>query len=379
MLIDDLVTRGTTEPYRMFTSRAEYRLALRADNADQRLTPLGAALGCVGAGAARGSFRAKAAALDEARALVRRLPLTPDGAPGARVWRSMPTASRRSAADLLAYPGIDAGAPGGGVARAGRHSAPEIAEQLEIDGKYAGYLERQEAEIRAFRKDEALKLPRDLDYGAIGSLSTEVRSKLGAARPETLGAAARISGVTPAALIALLRHVARRGGGGMSARPPVNDRPVRTALGREGFARLFNVSRETLARLDAYVGLLAAWNRRINLVGAQHAGRCLAAPYSRIRRSLCRTCRPGRGCWSISAAAPACRASFSRSCGVPEVHLVESDQRKGAFPAEAARVTGAGPKSIRSGADKMPRLAADLVTARAVAASARLLDMAHHS
>ncbi|HYM27084.1 MAG TPA: hypothetical protein VET66_02965, partial [Steroidobacteraceae bacterium] len=114
----------------------------------------------------------------------------------------------RTAADLLSYPGID-------LARLAEiwpelaGLAPEIAEQVEIDGRYRGYLERQEAEIRAFRRDEALKLPRDLDYAAVGSLSSEVRLKLDAARPETLGAAARVSGVTPAALVALLRHVRR--------------------------------------------------------------------------------------------------------------------------------------------------------------------------
>jgi tRNA uridine 5-carboxymethylaminomethyl modification enzyme len=206
VLIDDLVTKGTSEPYRMFTSRAEYRLVLRADNADQRLTPRGIALGCVGTERAA-AFTAKDKALTEARALVRRLSMTPT-ALRSRGLQVNADGVPRTAADLLGYPDIDlarlaqiwpelAGLP------------PEIAEQVEIDGKYHGYLERQEAEIHAFRRDEALRLPRDLDYAAIGSLSAEVRSKLGAARPETLGAAARVSGVTPAALVALLRHVKR--------------------------------------------------------------------------------------------------------------------------------------------------------------------------
>ncbi len=207
VLIDDLVTRGTNEPYRMFTSRAEYRLVLRADNADQRLTKLGVALGCVGAERAR-VFAAKERGLAAARDRVRGLKLSPS-ALRARGIAVNADGVERSAADLLAYPGIDLARLAaiwpelGGL-------LPEIAEQVEIDGKYQGYLERQEAEIRAFRRDEALLLPDDLDYGAVGSLSTEIRLKLAAGRPGTLGAAARISGVTPAALVALLRHVRRR-------------------------------------------------------------------------------------------------------------------------------------------------------------------------
>jgi len=206
VLVDDLVSRGTSEPYRMFTSRAEYRLTLRADNADQRLTPIGTAIGCVGQDR-RTAFAAKAAALEDARALVRRLSMTPS-----ELRRHGLTINadgiRRSAADLLAYPEID-------LARLSP-IWPElavvprpIAEQLEIDGRYSGYLERQAEEIAAFRRDEALKLPADLDYDAIGSLSAEIRIKLRTSRPETLGAAARVSGVTPAALVALLRHVRR--------------------------------------------------------------------------------------------------------------------------------------------------------------------------
>ncbi len=206
VLIDDLVTRGTEEPYRMFTSRAEYRLVLRADNADQRLTPRGMALGCVSSEREK-AFSAKELALKDARDLANSLRLTPSQLHAHGVAANADGIAR-SVADLLRRPDIDFARlctirpELGGI-------APEIVEQIEIDGRYAGYLERQDAEIHAFRRDEALLLPRDLDYDAIGSLSTEIRQKLGAARPENLGAAARISGVTPAALIALLRHVRR--------------------------------------------------------------------------------------------------------------------------------------------------------------------------
>ncbi len=209
VLIDDLVTRGVTEPYRMFTSRAEYRLHLRADNADQRLTERGIALGCVG-GERAAQFQRKRAALQEARERMASL-------------QAMPTALRnagfainqdgqaRSAFDLLRYPHI-------GWAELGM-LWPELAEisgevrsQIEIEAHYAGYLERQEADILAFRKDEGLHLPADLDYAAVPSLSNEARQKLDAARPASLGAASRIPGVTPAAVLALLRYVKRRDG-----------------------------------------------------------------------------------------------------------------------------------------------------------------------
>jgi tRNA uridine 5-carboxymethylaminomethyl modification enzyme len=211
VLIDDLVTKGTEEPYRMFTSRAEYRLTLRADNADQRLTPLGLELGCVGR-AREAAFAAKAAGLARAREQIRRLAMSPSALRRAGLSVNADGISR-SAAELLAYPGID-------LARLSAlwpelaEIPADIAEQIEIDGRYAGYLDRQNQEIAAFRRDEALALPRDLDYAQIGSLSSEIRGKLSAVRPETRGQAARVSGVTPAALVALLRHVrhgSRRG------------------------------------------------------------------------------------------------------------------------------------------------------------------------
>jgi tRNA uridine 5-carboxymethylaminomethyl modification enzyme len=206
VLVDDLVTLGTGEPYRMFTSRAEYRLTLRADNADQRLTPKGMALGCVSAERA-GRYKAKAAAVEAGRRLVRRLTATPTQLQRQGIRINLDGVPRTASA-LLAYPDVDA-ARLAGIWPELSAIRPDVAEQLEIEARYAGYLERQEADIRAFRRDEGLALPEDLDYGHIGSLSNEVRAKLVAARPATLGAAARISGVTPAAITALLRHVRR--------------------------------------------------------------------------------------------------------------------------------------------------------------------------
>jgi tRNA uridine 5-carboxymethylaminomethyl modification enzyme len=210
VLIDDLVTRGVTEPYRMFTSRAEYRLRLRCDNADLRLTAKGEAVGCVSAVRAR-AFRAKTSALEAARALVQDLSATPNALQGAGFTVNQ-DGVRRSAFDLLRIPEID-------LARLAefwpelRTLRADVSEQIEIEARYAGYLERQEADIRAFHRDEALALAPDLDYRAIISLSNEVREKLDTARPATLGAAARIPGMTPAAIVTLLRHVKRRPSG----------------------------------------------------------------------------------------------------------------------------------------------------------------------
>ncbi|MGL4960582.1 MAG: tRNA uridine-5-carboxymethylaminomethyl(34) synthesis enzyme MnmG [Inquilinus sp.] len=206
VMIDDLVTRGAPEPYRMFTSRAEYRLVLRADNADQRLTARGIAAGCVGA-ERQALFARKAAALEAARQAIRALSLTPTEARrhGLAVNQD---GVRRDGMDLLRYPAIDLAA----LARIWPELAewPEaVAEQIETEAKYAGYLDRQEADIRAFRRDEGLALPTELDFDAIGSLSAEIRQILKRSRPPTLGAAARLPGVTPAALVALLKHVRR--------------------------------------------------------------------------------------------------------------------------------------------------------------------------
>ncbi len=208
VLIDDLVTRGAQEPYRMFTSRAEYRLTLRADNADQRLTPVAEAIGCVSAARAR-RFAAKSASLRTAREVAARLGLSPAEARRHHIAVAS-DGVRRTAAELLAYPGVNL-AKLGGIWPELAAIETDVAEQLEIDARYAGYLERQAADIAAFRRDEALLLPDGIDYGAVGGLSNEVRTRLAAARPATLGQAARMEGVTAGALTALLAHVRRPG------------------------------------------------------------------------------------------------------------------------------------------------------------------------
>jgi tRNA uridine 5-carboxymethylaminomethyl modification enzyme len=207
VLIDDLVTRGTREPYRMLTSRAEYRLQLRADNADQRLTSLGIAIGAVASARAK-AWTAKKDKLAAARALAASLSATPNelARHGLQINED---GVRRAVPELLRRPDLDI-ARLAAIFPALAGLDPAIAEQIEIDARYAGYVERQDADIRAFRKDEALELPANIDYAEIGSLSTEVRQLLTASRPVTLGAAARIPGITPAALTSLLRHVRRR-------------------------------------------------------------------------------------------------------------------------------------------------------------------------
>ncbi|AMA54982.1 tRNA uridine-5-carboxymethylaminomethyl(34) synthesis enzyme MnmG [Bradyrhizobium sp. CCGE-LA001] len=209
VMIDDLVTRGISEPYRMFTSRAEYRLTLRADNADQRLTEKGIALGCVGHARTQ-HHRAKMDALNAARTLSKTLAITPNEAikHGLSLNRD---GQRRSAFELMAYPEI-----GWSQVRAIWPELasvdPVIATHLEIDAKYDVYLERQSADVEAFRRDEGMVLS-EVDYSLVPGLSNEVRAKLEKARPFTVGQAGRIDGMTPAALgilAAYLRREARK-------------------------------------------------------------------------------------------------------------------------------------------------------------------------
>ena len=207
VMIDDLVTRGVTEPYRMFTSRAEYRLSLRSDNADQRLTDRGIDLGLVGPYRAD-MFHVKQSSLVVGRELLQSSNMTPNEAQK-HGWKVNQDGQRRSAWDYLAYPTI---------AMADIDEAfPEIASmnpatkaQLEVEAIYAGYIERQKDDVAALRREESLELPKGIDYGAVGGLTNEVCAKLELIRPATLGQAARIEGMTPGALTALLAYVRRR-------------------------------------------------------------------------------------------------------------------------------------------------------------------------
>ena len=208
VLIDDLTTRGVSEPYRMFTSRAEYRLSLRADNADQRLTPLGQKVGVVGTDRAD-LFERRRHALMEGRRLAEAISASPNEAEirGIHLNRD---GVRRTAFEILGRPDISFA----DLVRAW----PELAgvdrfaaEQIEIEAKYAVYLDRQEADIASLRKDDAVALPHDLDYRLVDGLSNEIREKLLAVRPATLGQASRIEGMTPAALTLILAALKQRG------------------------------------------------------------------------------------------------------------------------------------------------------------------------
>jgi tRNA uridine 5-carboxymethylaminomethyl modification enzyme len=207
VMVDDLVARGVTEPYRMFTSRAEYRLTLRADNADQRLTDRGIALGCVGSERSR-AHQAKMAAINAARSIAQTLTVTPNEAAqhGLALRKD---GHRRSAFELLSYPNIGIG----DLARIWPSFGEldrKIAEQVEIDAKYEVYLSRQAADVDSYRRDESLVLSDDIDYSALPGLSNEVRHKLQAHRPRTVGHASRIDGITPAALVLLVAHMRRQ-------------------------------------------------------------------------------------------------------------------------------------------------------------------------
>jgi tRNA uridine 5-carboxymethylaminomethyl modification enzyme len=206
VMIDDLVTRGVSEPYRMFTSRAEYRLQLRADNADQRLTGKGIALGCIGSERAQFHVK-KSAALNDARTFAKSVSVSPKEAERFGVTLNK-DGQRRTAFEILSYPNI-------GIADLARiwprfgELDTKVVAQIEIDAKYDVYLSRQAADVAAYRRDESFALPDDFDYASLPGLSNEVKQKLLVHRPRTIGHASRIDGMTPAALTLLVAHVRR--------------------------------------------------------------------------------------------------------------------------------------------------------------------------
>ena len=206
VMIDDLVTRGVSEPYRMFTSRAEYRLTLRADNADQRLTEEGVKAGVVGSVRAE-AFHVKRSSIDAARERLQSLTLTPNEARAQDIKINL-DGKRRNGIELMGYDGVDF-AKLRSVWPELSDVTPQVTEQMEIEAQYAGYLDRQEADIVAFRRDEDMRLPADLDYRAMGGLSNEAKDKLSTVRPATLGQAARIEGMTPGAIAAVLGYLRR--------------------------------------------------------------------------------------------------------------------------------------------------------------------------
>ena len=207
VMIDDLITKGAPEPYRMFTSRAEYRLLLRADNADQRLTDRGLAIGCVGS-VRETAWRAKSADLQAARSMLE-TSSQPAKAVAAAGLPSPRDGAARSAADLLTLESI-------GIAEilplwpALEAISPRLHSQLEADYRYAGYVDRQQADIDALRRDEAVTIPAQIDFAVVGGLSAESKDILRRFQPETIGHANRLPGLTPAAVVAVLRHIKRQ-------------------------------------------------------------------------------------------------------------------------------------------------------------------------
>lgn len=204
VMIDDITTLGVDEPYRLFTSRAEYRLTMRADNADLRLTELGIKVGCVGKERVK-KFRAKKRALEKARAFVQTLHKTPKQLKNMGFQVNVDGHNRKPL-DLLAYPNVK-WADVVQVFPELSNIKPEVAEQLEIEGIYQGYLARQSLDILAFKKEEALLIPEDFDYRKVGGLSNEIVERLEQTRPATIGAMSRMRGITPASVTAVIGYL----------------------------------------------------------------------------------------------------------------------------------------------------------------------------
>ncbi|MBQ7413316.1 MAG: tRNA uridine-5-carboxymethylaminomethyl(34) synthesis enzyme MnmG [Alphaproteobacteria bacterium] len=207
VMIDDITTTGVDEPYRLFTSRAEYRLSMRADNADLRLTPKGIEMGCVGAKRAE-AFRQKSDCLNQTRNLLKSQTYTTKELQ-AKGFTVNADGQKRTAFDMLSYQGVDWSVLSQAFPEL-QKIPPDVAEQLEIEGRYSGYLARQQLDIDSFRKGEALKIPVDTDFGKIGGLSNEIIERLTETKPATIGAMMRMTGMTPAAATAVIGYLKRK-------------------------------------------------------------------------------------------------------------------------------------------------------------------------
>ncbi len=207
VLIDDLVTRGTKEPYRMFTSRSEYRLLLRSDNADQRITPLGVSIGCVSS-FRKVEFEKKMEKIKVGFNIAKKLSLSPTQLQKKNIKIKL-DGKKRSVIDLLSYKNVDFKKLEKIWPQLSRLSN-DVREQIEIESTYSSYLKRQKTDIEDFKKEEGLRIPKATNFKNVGSLSNEVVEKLTKIQPPTLGAAARISGITPAALIAIMRYIKKQ-------------------------------------------------------------------------------------------------------------------------------------------------------------------------
>ena len=361
VLVDDLITRGVSEPYRMFTSRAEYRLSLREDNADMRLTDIGRKLGLVG-DARWSAFCEKRDAIAREQERLKSTWVNPRivGAEEATRVLGQPIEREYTLADLLRRPEVTYASlmtlPGAGPGVAVR----EVADQVEIQAKYQGYIDRQREEIERNEQHEHAALPQDVDYRTVSGLSAEVQQKLNLHRPETLGQAARISGVTPAAISVLLVHLKR---GFAQARRERMTLAANLAAG----LRTLGVPLEPAAqeKLLAYIALLAKWNRVYNLTAVREPERMLSHHVLDSLAVLPHLEGPAIADIGSGAGLPGIPLALAR----PDwrVALIESNHKKTAFLRQAAIELGLGNVEVREERAEAvaPRGVYDAVIARA--------------
>lgn len=357
VMIDDLITRGAPEPYRMFTSRAEYRLSLRADNADQRLTDKGLEVGCIGS-ARKAAWADKKGALVQANQLMNASGKTPNELAKHDIHVNM-DGIRRPAFDLINMPNIE----WEDLFRVW----PElqsidtlILNQIKIDSTYAGYTDRQDMDIAAFRRDENLILPVNFNYSDVGSLSTEIRQKLNDAKPATLGAASRISGITPTAITALLRYIKKKPNTKKVIKLPKAYSPALSP------------------KLEIYKTQLLKWAKVINLVSPSTLADVNSRHFYDSMQVIDLLPPNTKTLMDIGSGAgfPGMVIAIERPD--IEVHLVESDTKKCSFLSTISRETNT-PVIIHNArveaVDKTAGINPDIITARALASLTELLEM----